>query len=43
MKTDLRKKAKADFEKDFIRLIDNGKFGKTMKNVRKHRYQACKS
>ena len=37
MNTDLRKKAKNDFENFLFKLINNVVFGKNMESVRKHR------
>ena len=37
MNTKLKAESKNDFEKDFFKLMNSSIFGKTMRNLRKHR------
>ena len=38
MNTKLKKQAKNDLKKTFFKLMNKSVFGKTMVNIRKHRY-----
>ena len=38
MNTELSRKAKNDFEKDFFKLMSNSVFDKTMEIIRKHQF-----
>ena len=43
MNTELRTKAKNNFEKESFEQMNNSVIGKTMENVRSHRYIKCQS